>query len=167
MVMTEQAMSPKEKRTMEAHRLRYMKDCSNQEIADRLGISVPTVERYFSESDNDKFKRFYSDMELWEFEKKMEQDVHDGVQLANNLLARAIQHDDADDKTYLRASDQALKVRKRKVELLQELGILEKPKERKEVTERSKEADDVLERLQSAYQEKQDNSKDKKESLEA
>lgn len=152
---------------MEAHRLRYMQDMKAKEIAKQIGVAESTVRHYFSDSDNDKFKRFYSDMELWEFEKKMEQDVRDGVQLANNLLARAIQHDDADDKTYLRASDQALKVRKRKVELLQELGILEKPKERKEVTERSKEADDVLERLQSAYQEKQDNSKDKKESLEA
>ena len=152
MVMPEQAMTPKDKRTMEAHRLRYMEDCSNQEIADRLGISVPTVERYFSDSDNDKFKRFYSDMELWEFEKRMEQDVRDGVQLSNNLLARAIQHEKADDKTYLRASDQALKVRKRKVELLQELGILEKPKERKEVTERSK--DSSSDKLAEYYKKK-------------
>lgn len=127
-------MSSKDKRVMEAHRLRYMEDCSNKEVASRLGVSLPTVERYFSDSNNDKFKRFYSDMKLWRFERKMEQDVKDGVQLANNLLARAIQHEDADDTTYLRASDQALNVRKKKVELLQELGVLEKPKERVERT---------------------------------
>lgn len=139
---------------MEAHRLRYMEDCSNKEIAERLGIATGTVDNYFHEADSDKFKRFYSDQEKFKLEQSLQQDIRDGEQLANNLLARAIQHDDAKPSTYVRASKEALENRKRKVELLQELGIIQKPKERKEVTETSKEAADVLERLQDAYNEK-------------
>jgi len=131
------AMTTKEKRVMEAHRLRYMEDCSNEEIANRLGVATQTVNNYFSESDSDKFKRFYSDMERFELERKMQQDIRDGEQLANNLLARAIQHEDASPSTLARASKLALENRKRKVQLLQELGVIQKPKERKEVTENS------------------------------
>jgi len=133
----DRAMSSKEKRLMEAARLRYMEDCSNQEIADRIGLNEGTVRNYFSQEDMDRFKRFYSDMERFELERSLQQDVKDGEQLANNLLARAIQHDDADDKTYLRASEKALKIRERKLKLLQELGVIQKPKERKEVEQKS------------------------------
>jgi len=129
------AMSSKEKRVMEAHRLRYMEDLSNSEIAKRLGIKEGTVEDYFWQADNDEFKRFYSDKEKFQLEQSLEQDIRDGEQLANNLLARAIQHDDASANTLARASKLALENRKRKVELLQELGVIQKPKERKEVTE--------------------------------
>lgn len=121
---------------MEAHRLRYMEDLTSEEIADRIGVKPQTVRTYFADADNEKFKRFYSDQELFKLEQALEQDIKDGEQLANNLLARAIQHENADDKTFLRASDQALKIRERKVKLLQELGIKEKPKERKEVEEK-------------------------------
>ena len=157
-------MSPKEKRMMEAARLRYMEDCSNQEIADRIGIAEKTVRNYFSQEDMTQFKRFYSDKELWEFEQAMEQDVRDGVQLSNNLLGKAVQgaRSEGDYKTMLRASDQALKIRERKIKLLQELGVLDKPKERKEITEKG--SSNVGDKLAEYYREKmqeQDKESDK------
>lgn len=140
---------------MEAHRLRYMEDLTNQEIADRLGVSLDTVKHYFSDNDNDKYKRFYSDQELFQLQQSLEQDINDGERLANNLLARAIQHEDATPNTLVRASKQALAIREKKVKLLQELGIIQKPAERKEIQE-TKGTDEVLSRLQSAYQELQE-----------
>lgn len=136
---------------MEAARLRYMEDLSNQEVADRIGIAEKTVRNYFSQEDMDQFKRFYSDQELFELERSLEQDIRDGEQLANNLLARAIQHDDASANTLARASKLALENRKRKVELLQELGVIQKPKERKEV-EQSKDTESVRRDLSSLYE---------------
>jgi len=162
-------MSPKEKRMMEAARLRYMEDCSNQEIADRIGIAEKTVRNYFSQEDMDQFKRFYSDKELWEFEQAMEQDVRDGVQLSNNLLGKAVQgaRSDGDYKTMLRASDQALKIRERKIKLLQELGILDKPKQRQEVEHRDVDSgvDKLAEYYEKHHGKKQED--DSKEELEA
>jgi len=126
-------MSAKEKRVMEAHRLRYMQDMSNREIAKHIGVTESTVENYFSESESDKFKRFYSDQELFKLQQSLEQDVQDGNKLANNLLARAIQHHQAKPSTLVRAAKEAQKIRQRKVELLQELGILDKPTEKRKV----------------------------------
>jgi len=149
--MPEEAMSAKEKRVMEAHRLRYMQDMSNREIAKHIGVTESTVENYFSESESEKFKRFYSDQELFKLQQSLEQDVQDGNKLANNLLARAIQHDEAKPSTLVRASKEAQKIRQRKIDMLQELGINQKPKERKEVTE-NKKGEDLQKRLQQAYE---------------
>jgi len=131
--MTQETMSSKEKRLMEAARLRYMEDCSNKEIADRLGLSTGTVENYFHEEDMQQFKRFYSDQELFKLQQSLESEVRDGYQLANNLLAKAIQDEDAEPHHKLKAAQEAQKIRKRQVKLLQELGVIDKPKERKEV----------------------------------
>jgi len=146
-------MSAKEKRVMEAHRLRYMQDMSNREIAKHIGVTESTVENYFSESESEKFKRFYSDQELFKLQQSLEQDVQDGNKLANNLLARAIQHDEAKPSTLVRAAKEAQKIRQRKVELLQELGILEKPTEKKKV-ESEADTDELRQELVEGLQEK-------------
>lgn len=126
-MMTQETMSSYEKRVMEAHRLRYMEDLTSEQIAKRLNVKPQTVRTYFSDNDSEKFKRFYSDQERFRLEQSLEQDIHDAEQLADNLLARCIQHDDAGPRTLARASKLALENRKRKVELLQELGIIDKP----------------------------------------
>lgn len=130
--MPKQAMSKKEKKVMEAHRLRYMENKTDKEIASILGLTEGTVQNYFSEAESKKFKRFYSDQELFKLEQSLEKDVQDGNKLANNLLARAIQHDEAKPSTLVRASKQAQKIRERKINMLQELGIIQKPTERHE-----------------------------------
>jgi len=135
--MPEQAMSDKEKRVMEAHRLRYMEDMPVKEISKHIGVSESTVRHYFSDSDNDKFKRFYSDQELFKLEQSLQQDIKDGEDMSKNLLSRAIQHPEAKPSTLVRASKEAQKIRERKIEMLQELGVIQKPKERKEIEDRS------------------------------
>jgi len=153
--MPEEAMSAKEKRVMEAHRLRYMQDMSNREIAKHIGVTESTVENYFSESESEKFKRFYSDQELFKLQQSLEQDVQDGNKLANNLLARAIQHDEAKPSTLVRAAKEAQKIRQRKVELLQELGILEKPTEKRKV-ESEADTDELRRELVEGLREKRE-----------
>jgi len=140
---------------MEAHRLRYMQDMSNREIAKHIGVTESTVENYFSESESDKFKRFYSDQELFKLQQSLEQDVQDGNKLANNLLARAIQHDEAKPSTLVRAAKEAQKIRQRKVELLQELGILDKPTEKRKV-ESSADTDELRQELVEGLREKRE-----------
>jgi transcriptional regulator with XRE-family HTH domain len=159
MVMPQKAMDSKDKRVMEAHRLRYMEDCSNKEIAKRIGVSLPTVERYFSDSDNDKFKRFYSDQQLFKLEQSLEQDVKDGNNEAKELLSRAMQHPEAKPSTLVRASKEAQKIRQRKIDMLQELGIIEK-KPDKEIHRDNGNGESVEDRLAEAYQQKMQEQKD-------
>jgi DNA-binding transcriptional regulator LsrR (DeoR family) len=149
--MPQETMSAKQKRMMEAARLRHMKDMSTKEISKHIGVAEGTVRNYFASDEMEQFKRFYSDQQLFELEQSLEQDVQDGNKLANNLLARAIQHDDASPNTLVRASKEAQKIRERKIDMLQELGVIQKPKERKEVTE-NKKGEDLQKRLQQAYE---------------
>jgi len=146
-------MTSREKRVMEAHRLRYEEDLSNKEIANRIGVAESTIGDYFTESDSDKFKRFYSDRELFKLQQEIESEVRDGKKLANNLLARAIQHDDVNPSTMVRATKEAQKIPERHIEMLQELGIIQKPKERREVTQKGK---DELNAIAEAYQQEEE-----------
>jgi DNA-binding transcriptional regulator LsrR (DeoR family) len=154
MVMTEHAMSAKEKRVMEAHRLRYMEDCSNKEIASRLGVSLPTIERYFSSSENEKFKRFYSDQGIFNLQKSIEQDLSDAESIAKEALGEAKKRAE-DSSDYRQVAEAALKIRERKINLLQELNILEKPTEKKKV-ESEADTDELRQELVEGLREKRE-----------
>ncbi len=145
-------MSPKEKRVMEAHRLRYMENLTAPQIAKRIGVTADTIRHYFSESESKKYKRFYSDQELFQLHQSLEQDVRDGNKLANNLLARAIQSDDASPSDLIRAAKEAQKIRERKIDMLQKLMILESPEDSYD----DEEADSVREDLVKGLQKKQE-----------
>ncbi|AFH22360.1 hypothetical protein OSG_eHP23_00155 [environmental Halophage eHP-23] len=151
--MPQETMTKKEKRMMEAARLKHMEDMSNSEIAKHIGVAEGTVCNYFSSDQMQQFQRFYSDQELYQLQQSLEQDVQDGNELANDLLSRAIGHPEAKPSTLVRASKEAQKIRERKIEMLQELGVIQKPKERKEVEKT--ETDDTREKLAEYYEEKE------------
>jgi DNA-binding transcriptional regulator LsrR (DeoR family) len=153
--MPQETMTPKQKRMMEAARLRHMEDMSNREISKHIGVTEGTVENYFSDPEMQEFKRFYSDQELFKLQQSLEQDIQDGNKLANNLLARAIQHDEAKPSTLVRAAKEAQKIRQRKVDMLQELGILEKPTEKKKV-ESEADTDELRQELVEGLKEKRE-----------
>jgi len=119
-------MSPKEKRMMRSARLKYMENMSNQEIASAVGVTKGTVDNYFSSNEMDKFKRFYSDQELFKLQQSVERDVKDSTSLSKDLLARVIQDDDVKNSTLIRASKEAQRIQQRKISMLQELGVLDK-----------------------------------------
>jgi AcrR family transcriptional regulator len=153
--MTQQTMSAKEKRMMEAARLRHMENMSVSEISKYIGVAEGTVRNYFASEEMEQFKRFYSDQELFKLQQSLEQDVQDGNKLANNLLARAIQHDEAKPSTLVRAAKEAQKIRQRKVDMLQELGILEKPTEKRKV-ESEADTDELRQELVEGLKEKRE-----------
>jgi DNA-binding transcriptional regulator LsrR (DeoR family) len=148
-------MSGKEKRMAKAVRLHYMEDMSYTEIAKELGLSKSTVKKYFADDQVKQLRRYFSDQEKYELQRAVEQDLWDKEQIANECVGKAKQLADS-SRAYNQTAKTAMNTIEKKVKLLQELGIIQKPKERKEVTETSEEAADVLERLQDAYNEKKE-----------
>jgi len=130
--MSNQTLSPKEQRMAEAARLRYQEGKKTSEIASDINVRPQTVRNYFSEDKMEQLKRKFSDQEKYKLQRAIEQDLWDAEQNAKESLSRAKQLADS-SKEYRQVAESLLKVRKEKVKLLQELGIIQKPKERKQV----------------------------------
>lgn len=152
--MDQEPLTGKEKRMMKAARLRHMENNSNSEIADKLNLSTGTVENYFSDPEMQQFKRFYSDMEKFRLQQAIEKDLSDAESIAKEALGQAKKMAD-DSSDYRQVAEAALKIRQRKVELLQELGILEKPTEKRKV-ESEADTDELREELVEGLQEKRE-----------
>jgi len=118
-------MSPKEKRMMRSARLKYMENMSNQEIASAVGVTKGTVDNYFSSNEMQQFKRFYSDQELFKLQQSVEQDLKNAESIAKEALGEAKKKAE-DSSDYRQVAEAALKIRERKINLLQELGVLDK-----------------------------------------
>lgn len=134
--MTSQTLSQKEQRMAKAARLRYKENKDTREIAKELKVKPQTVRKYFSDDRMEDLKRKFSDQEKYKLEKALEQDIWDGEQEAKNALSQALSLAET-SKDYRQVADSLMKIRQRKVDLLQELGVVKKPKERKEVTDNS------------------------------
>lgn len=146
-----------------AAKLRYMKGMKTREIASEVGVKPQTVRTYFSEDSMERFKRKFSDMEKFKLQRLIEQDLSDAESIANEALGEAKRQAE-DSSDYRQVAEAALKIRQRKVDLLQELGIIEKTTD-KEVHKDNSGGDEVVERMQQAYQELQ--GQDQKEKVEA
>jgi len=155
--MDQEPLTGKKKRMMKAARLRHMENNSNSEIADKLNLSTGTVENYFSDPEMQQFKRFYSDMEKFRLQQAIEKDLSDAESIAKEALGQAKKMAD-DSSDYRQVAEAALKIRQRKVELLQELGILEKPTEKRKV-ESEADTDELREELVEGLKEKREELK--------
>ena len=153
--------SPKDKRILEAHRRRYQQNQNLQEIADAMGKSYDTIRSYFRSESTERIKQLYDEDELEFMRLQIKQEVEDVKRNGKDYISRAIQHEDADDKTLLRAQKEARGLFKDYIHMLQELGILEKPKERKEVEQTSKES--TADKLAEYYKERQTVNTEEKE----
>jgi DNA-binding transcriptional regulator LsrR (DeoR family) len=153
--MPQQTLTQKESRMLQAARMRYMEGKGNREIAEELGLNEKTIRNYFTSSEMEQFEEFFSE-EAREFLKvQMKQRIEDGTNMADNLLSQAISDDRAKPRTKIKAAKQAQKVPERYIKMMQELGVIQKPKERKEV-EKTGGSDQVLSDLQEAYNELQE-----------
>jgi len=152
--MDQEPLTGKKRRMMKAARLRHMEDNSNSEIADKLNLSTGTVENYFSDPEMQQFKRFYSDMEKFRLQQAVEKDLSDAESIAKEALGQAKKMAE-DSSDYRQVAEAALKIRERKINLLQELGILEKPTEKRRV-ESSADTDELREELVEGLQEKRE-----------
>lgn len=167
--MVNQTLSGKRKRMFEAARLRHMEDKSNSEIADILGITTGTVENYFSDDEMQEFKRFYSDMDKFKLQQKLERELWDKTNLVDECITNAKENADS-SRAWNKTAQTAVNTYEKKVKLLQELGVIEKPKERREVTDNT--SDEALERLSDVYekyhgQQEEEEEEDQKEEVEA
>jgi len=152
--MDQEPLTGKKKRMMKAARLRHMENNSNSEIAEKLNLSTGTVENYFSDPEMQQFKRFYSDMEKFRLQQAIEKDLSDAESIAKEALGQAKKMAD-DSSDYRQVAEAALKIRERKINLLQELGILEKPTEKRKV-QSSADTDELREELVEGLQEKRE-----------
>jgi DNA-binding transcriptional regulator LsrR (DeoR family) len=123
--MEQRNLKGKKKRMFRAAKLRFMDDLEYAEIADRLGLAETTVQNYFSNGDMEEFRRFYSDRELFSIQQSIERDLRDGELEAREALANA-QEAASDSDEYRLLAREVMELRQRKVDLLQELGVIEK-----------------------------------------
>jgi len=119
-----------------AARLRYEKGLEYSEIAEEFNYKPQTIRRWFSEGKIEEVKRKFSDEELFKLQRTIEQDIWDAEQEAKSLLSKA-QSRAEKPKEMRQIAESMLNLRKRKIDLLQELGVIQKPKERKEVEQKS------------------------------
>jgi AcrR family transcriptional regulator len=102
-----------------------MENMSNQEIASAVGVTKGTVDNYFSSNEMDKFKRFYSDQELFKLQQSVEQDLSHAESIAKEALGEAKRKAET-SSDYRRVAETAFKICERKINLLQEIGALDK-----------------------------------------
>ena len=156
--MPPETLTQRESRMLKAAKMRHIEGMDNQQIADKLGVSHSTVGNYFSSDDMQQFEEYF-DEEAKQFLKiQMKQKIEDGTQLANNLVAKAIQDDRAKPHTKIKASKQAQKIPERYIKMMQELGVIQKPKERKEVENKAK-TENHRKELAELMKEKQEGEK--------
>lgn len=162
------SMTGKEKRMAKAARLHYMQDMNYQEISDEIGVSYSTVRKYFADDQIEQLKRHFSDQQLFRLQRKLEQQVKDAENIAHDCVGKAKQLADS-SRAYNKTAKTALEIPEKKIKLLQELGVVQKPKERKQVEKTNSSEDEFAERLQEAYQEqqKQEERQEKEEEVEA
>jgi len=137
----------------QAAKLKYGERKTHKEIADELELSKSTIDNYFSDDQMEQFKRIFSDKEKFELQRIIEQQLYDVEKEAKEKIRQGAQHPDASPADRIRAGKELMNTMRRKVNLLQEIGVIEKPKERKEVEEKNGDEEELAERLQEAYQE--------------
>lgn len=142
---------------LNAAEMRYIQGMGNDSIAQELGISTSTVEGYFSSDQMQQYEEYFSDEARKFLKVQMKQRIEDGTKLANNLLAQAIQDQDASPRTKVKAAKEAQKIPDRYIKMMQELGVIQKPKERKEVE--NKETESSLDKLAKIYEQERDEEK--------
>lgn len=154
-------LDAKEQRMLEACRLRYMENKSPEEIADELNITTGTVHNYFSSDDISQFKRYYSDKKLYELEQQLEKDLFDAYQEAKQMISDA-QTEANSSRAYTQAGKARMEIANKKLSMMQELGIIDKPGVERDSNDEQEEATKVEFNLDESVQEKIEDKKEEK-----
>jgi len=132
----QEAMSSKEKRMAKAVRLHYMEDMNYKEIAKEIGVKHGTIKDYFADDQIEQLKRHFSDKQIYELQRSIEQDILDSEQIAWECVGKAKELAES-SRAYNKTAKTALEIPQKKIDMLQEMSVIQKPKERKEVQETS------------------------------
>jgi len=149
----QKGMSNKEKRMLKAARKRWQENKDLKTVASELNLSYNTVRHYFSSDEMQRFERYYSESDKQLLEGQLEQMIKDGTSTALDLRGDIQSDPEVDARTKVKVMKEAQKIPERHIKMLQELGIIQKPKERKETVNRDESGDKVLQRMQEAYEE--------------
>jgi len=123
--MTQDTMSKKEKNMMRAAHLRWVDNMTQAEIAKDLGLATSTVENYFSDPEMQQFREFFSWEARQEMRMKIKEKAEQNTKLANNLIAQAVQDQDAKPSDKIRAAKEAQQLPNRYIEMMQRLGLVD------------------------------------------
>jgi len=126
-------LSQREKRIREAIFLYYMEDMTQQQVAEEIGVTRPTVSEYLNSEEAKYFEPVFSSKEKGELKRWLQDGIYNTFRESQETLRQIKQSGDAKPSTVTRASVEMVKNKERLINLLQELQELEKPKERKEV----------------------------------
>jgi len=137
---------------MKAYRKRYMQDKDLQTVADELGMSYSTVRKYFSSDEGQRFKEYFSEEERQFLQIQLKQMAEEATRNSLSYISegKAVAEKSAD---FARLAKEERQTVKDAIEMTQELGIIDKPKERKEV-ENKDGGDEIREKLAEYYEEK-------------
>lgn len=138
--MQQETLTRTQKNMLKAARKRWMEDKSNSQIADDLGLATSTIENYFSSEDMAQFEEFFSKEEKQFLKVQMKQRIENGTSEAENYISKAVTDERTRPSTYVKAAKEAQKIPERYIKMMQELGVIQKPKERKEIEEKSGES---------------------------
>ena len=129
----QKGMSNKEKRMLKAARKRWQENKDLKTVASELNLAYQTVKNYFSGDDMKRFERYYSESDKQLLEAQLEEMVKDGTQTALSIRSDIQSDPDADARTKAKVLREAQKIPERHIKMLQEMSIIDKPKECKEV----------------------------------
>jgi len=156
-------LSKKQQRMRDAVMLYYGDNQYETEadVARELGVARETVSRYlnseevkgykkiFSHKSQDEIERWLEDMAARHFNKAME--------ALNIAIQRAKEDDDVSPQVLTNAATSLIKADGNFAKNLQEIGAIQKPKERKEVE--NKETESSLDKLAEIYEQEQTEEK--------
>lgn len=151
--MSVRAKKKKQQRMQKAAKLRHIDELDNREIAEKLGVSKNTIDNYFSSPEMEQLVRHYTDQEKYALQRTVEQDIHDAENEAKDALAEAKRLADS-SRAYRQYAAKRMEVAEKKVKLLQEIGVYQKPAENKKV-ENTDTASELRKELAEIYEEEQ------------
>lgn len=154
-------LDAKEQRMLEACRLRYMENKSPEEIADELDLTTGTVHNYFSSDEISEFKRYFSDKKLYNLQRSLEQDLFDAYQESKQMLSDAQTEADS-SRAYTQAAKARMEIANKKLAMMQELGIIDKPGVQRDSNDEEEEATKVEFNLDESVQQKIEEKKEEK-----
>lgn len=139
-------------RMEKAAKLKFGKDMTHKQIGEKLGLSKNTIDNYFAQEEMKNFQRIFSDKEKFELQRVLEQQLYDISNEAEEKIRAGANHPEASAADRIRAGKELVNTLEKKVKIMQEMGIIKKPKERKEV--RQKNVDSSSDKLSELYKEK-------------
>lgn len=159
-----------EKRVRETVRLYYGQNSLNThaEVAEELGVRRNTVSRRLNSDEAKSFKKMFTDRDDDEIQRWLEdiaaRHFNEAVKGLKTALKRAREDNDVSPQVLTNASLGLLKADERFYQNMQELGIIQKPKERKEVEETGVSEVVFNEELVEAVEEAEDEIKEEVDS---